>query len=61
MKKESPVFYNALAEASNTKVDVSPTDIMTFNSSTFKPQTHLKTQEQKDSYAQFLKDKDAVM
>jgi len=37
------------------------TDIFTYNNSTFKPQTSLKTPEAKAKYEQYLHDRDAVM
>ena len=40
---------------------LSDTDIFTYNSSTFKPQSDLKTQVEKDKYAQFLSNKKSVM
>jgi len=60
LKKESPNYYNELSNIPE-EVEVSPTDIMTFNSSTFKPQKDLETDEDKARYSKFLKDKRDVM
>ncbi len=61
LQKESPNYYNELANIPAPTQEVTPTDIMTFNSSTFKPQKDLKTKKDKAKYKQFLADKKAVM
>jgi len=48
-------------QASSQATAISSTDISTYNSSTFKPQTDLKTPQDKAKYAEFLKQKEAVM
>jgi ribosomal protein S13 len=65
INKESPGLGKILSQGSAWSVGgnatVTPSDIQTYNSTTFKPQTDLKTPEQKAKYQQFLKAKSDVM
>jgi len=61
LQRESPNFYNELANIPESVSESTPIDIMTYNSSTFKPQSDLKTQAEKDKYSNFLTEKRAVM
>jgi len=49
------------APEEETAPEYNMTDISTYNNSTFKPQTSLKTAEDKAQYEQFLNDRDAIM
>lgn len=65
LQKESPNYYNELAtlsqEPEEESAEITPRDIMTFNSSTFKPQSDIKSASQQAKYDEFLKQKDWIM
>ena len=51
---------SSVKQIGTQSTEINQWDISMFNSATFKPQTDLKTQAQKDKYQQFLKDKSLV-
>lgn len=52
---------SSIRQTGTQSTEITPADISTYNSATFKPQTDLKTQAQKDKYKKFLQDKTSVM